>query len=51
MRDVLRGYPLNIGTIVGFLYLKGMEIRNIRAIAVCKEHGIPSENVIKMVFF
>lgn len=51
VRDVLRGYPLNIGTIVGFLYLKEMEIRNIRAIAVCKEHGIPSENVMKMVFF
>ena len=49
VRDTLRGYPINIGTIIGYLYLKEIEIRNLCAIAVCKENNIPAEATMKIV--
>nr|QNO53358.1 V-type ATP synthase subunit C [Methanosarcinales archaeon ANME-1 ERB6] len=49
VKSILRGYPLNIGTIIGFLYLKEIEIRNLCTIAVCKENEIPVEETMKMV--
>lgn len=49
IKSILRGYPINIGTIIGFLYLKEIEIRNLCAIAVCKENEIPAEETMKMV--
>ncbi|NQE46446.1 V-type ATP synthase subunit C [ANME-1 cluster archaeon GoMg2] len=49
VRDTLRGYPINIGMIIGYLYLKEIEIRNLCAIAVCKENDIPAEVTMKIV--
>ena len=49
IKNTLRGYPINIGTIIGFLYLKEIEIRNLCTIAVCKENEIPAEETMKMV--
>ncbi len=49
IKSILRGYPINIGTIIGFLYLKEIEIRNLCTIAVCKENEIPAEETMKMV--
>ena len=49
IRRTLRGYPINIGTIIGFLYLKEVEIKNLCAIAVCKENNIPPEEIMKFV--
>jgi len=49
IKNTLRGYPINIGTIIGFLYLKEIEIRNLCTIAVCKENEMPAEETMKMV--
>ena len=49
IKNTLRGYPINIGTTIGFLYLKEIEIRNICTIAVCKENEIPAEETMKIV--
>ena len=49
IKRILRGYPINIGTIIGFLYLKEIEIKNLCTIAVCKENEIPAEETMKMV--
>ncbi len=49
IKSILRGCPINIGTIIGFLYLKEIEIRNLCTIAVCKENEIPAEETMKMV--
>ena len=49
IKSILRGYPINIGTIIGFLYLKEIEIKNLCTIAVCKENEIPAEETMKMV--
>ncbi len=49
IKNTLRGYPINIGTIIGFLYLKEIEIKNLCTIAVCKENEIPAEETMKMV--
>ncbi|MEA2032705.1 MAG: V-type ATPase subunit [Euryarchaeota archaeon] len=49
IKNTLRGYPINIGMIIGFLYLKEIEIRNLCTIAVCKENEIPAEETMKMV--
>lgn len=49
IKNTLRGYPINIGTIIGFLYLKEIEIRNLCTIAVCKENGIPAGETMKIV--
>ena len=49
IKSTLRGYPINIGTIIGFLYLKEIEIKNLCTIAVCKENEIPAEETMKMV--
>ena len=49
IKNTLRGYPINIGTIIGFLYLKEIEIRNLCTIAVCKENEVPAEETMKMV--
>jgi ATP synthase A1 C subunit len=49
IKSILRGCPINIGTIIGFLYLKEIEIKNLCTIAVCKENEIPAEETMKMV--
>jgi len=49
IKDTLRGYPINIGTIIGFLYLKEIEIRNLCTVAVCKENEIPAEATMKII--
>lgn len=49
IKNTLRGYPINIGTIIAFLYLKDIEIRNICTIAVCKENKIPVEETVKLL--
>jgi len=49
IKDILRGYPINIGTAVGFLYLKEIEIGNLCTIAVCKENEIPAEETMEIV--
>jgi len=49
IKNTLRNYPVNIGTIIGFLYLKEIEVKNLYAIAVCKENGIPPEEIKKII--
>ncbi|NQE05429.1 V-type ATP synthase subunit C [ANME-1 cluster archaeon GoMg1] len=49
IKSILRGCPINIGTIIGFLYLKEIEIKNLCTIAVCKENEIPAEETMKIV--
>ncbi|MFZ2071800.1 MAG: V-type ATPase subunit [Halobacteriota archaeon] len=49
VRNTLRGYPINIGTMIGYLYLKEIETRNLCAIAVCKENELPAEATMKIV--
>ncbi len=49
IKNILRGYPINIGTIIAFLYLKDIEIRNLSTITVCKENEIPAEETMKML--
>ncbi len=49
IKNTLRGYPINIGTIIAFLYLKDIEIRNLSTIAVCKENEIPAEETMKLL--
>ena len=51
IKDIMRGYPINIGTAIGFLYLKEVEISNLCTIAVCKENEIPAEETMKMVMW
>ena len=45
----MSGYPIDIGTVLGYLYLKEVEIRNLRTIAVCKENELPAEETLKLV--
>jgi V/A-type H+-transporting ATPase subunit C len=49
VRKTLKGYPINIGTIIGFLYLKELEIRNLCTIAVSKENDLPPEEIANLV--
>jgi vacuolar-type H+-ATPase subunit C/Vma6 len=49
IKDILRGYPINIGTTIGFLYLKEIEISNLCTIAVCTENEIPAEETMKLL--
>ena len=49
VKSIIRGYPINIGTIIGFLYVKEIEIQNICAIAIGKEHEMPADNLMKLV--
>ncbi|MGC9444830.1 MAG: V-type ATPase subunit [Candidatus Methanospirareceae archaeon] len=49
VRKTLKGYPINIGTIIGFLYLKELEIQNLCMIAVGKENNLPAEEIAKLV--
>jgi V/A-type H+-transporting ATPase subunit C len=49
IKNTLRGYPINIGTAIGFLYLKEIEISNLCTIAVCKENEIPAEDTMKII--
>ena len=51
VKDIMSGYPINIGTAIGFLYLKEVEISNLCTIAVCKENEIPAEETMKMVMW
>jgi len=45
----LRGYAINIGAIIGYLYLKEIEVKNLCTIAVCKENELPAEETMKIV--
>ena len=49
VKKTLKGYPINIGTIIGFLYLKELEIQNLCTIAVCKENELPPGEIAKLV--
>ncbi len=49
IRKVLSGYPIDIGTVLSYLYLKEAEIRNLCTIAVCKENELPAEETLKLV--
>jgi V/A-type H+-transporting ATPase subunit C len=49
VKKTLKGYPINIGTIIGFLHLKELEIQNLVTIAVCKENELPPEEIPKLV--
>ena len=49
IRKAMFGYPIDIGTVLGYLYLKELEIRNICTIAVCKENELPAEETLKLV--
>jgi len=49
IRKVMSGYPIDIGTVLGYLYLKEVEIRNLCTIAVCKENELPAEETLKLV--
>jgi len=49
IKQVLIGYPFNIGAIIGFLYLKDIEIKNLCSIAVCKEKEIPPEEITRSI--
>lgn len=49
VREILRGYPMNIATVIGFLLLKEFEIKNLRALAVLKENNVPVEEIMKVI--
>lgn len=49
IRATLRRSLVNIGTILSFLFLKEAEMRNLYAIAVCKENEIPAERIKKLI--
>ncbi|MBN1455185.1 MAG: V-type ATPase subunit [Methanomicrobia archaeon] len=49
VRKTLKGYPINIGTIIGFLYLKELEIQNLCSIAVGKENNLTAEEISKLM--
>lgn len=49
IKNALKGYPLNIGTVIGYLYFKEEEIKNLCAISVCKENNIPAEEIMKFI--
>ena len=47
----LRRSMMSIGTIVGFLFLKEEEMRNIQKIVRGKELGMPPEKIAEMLIF
>lgn len=49
VRKTLKGYPIHIGTIIGFLYLKELEIRDLSTIAVGKENNLPVEEIANLL--
>jgi V/A-type H+-transporting ATPase subunit C len=49
IKNTLRGAPINIGTIMGFLYLKELEINNLCTISVCKENDLSAEETMKII--
>lgn len=49
VKNTLRGYPINIGAAIGYLYLKELEIKNLSTIAVCKENDLSAEATLKIV--
>jgi vacuolar-type H+-ATPase subunit C/Vma6 len=49
IKNTLRGAPINIGTIIGFLYLKELEIKNLCTISVCKENDLSAEATMGIV--
>lgn len=44
-RKVLSGSPFNIGTIIGYLALKEIEVSNLKCIAEGKRHNLPEEEI------
>ncbi len=49
IKKLLLGYTIDIATILGYLYLKEAEIRNISTIAVCKENELAAEDTVKLL--
>ncbi len=49
IKKLLLGYTIDIATILGYLYLKEAEIRNISTIAVCKENELPAEDTARLL--
>ncbi len=49
IKNTLRGAPINIGAIIGFLYLKELEIKNLCTISVCKENDLSAEETMGIV--
>ncbi len=49
VKKVLSGYPVDMGTVLGYLYVKELEIKALCTIAVCKENELPSEETEKLV--
>jgi V/A-type H+-transporting ATPase subunit C len=47
--NFLRGDPFQIGTLLGYLKLKEVEIENLRAIAVGIENKLPEEEIEKLI--
>jgi len=48
-KSYLVGYPFHIGTILGFLRLKEIEIKNLRAITVCIENELNPDEIRDML--
>lgn len=48
-RRMMMGYPFQIGTILGFFELKEAEVKNLRAITVCKENGLEPEEIRRFI--
>jgi V/A-type H+-transporting ATPase subunit C len=44
-RKALSGSPFNIGTIIGYLALKELEVSNLKCIAEGKRHNLPEEEI------
>jgi len=48
-KSFMMGYPFQIGTILGFFELKDAEVKNLRAIAVCKDNGLEAEAIRRFI--
>ncbi|MHC1581532.1 MAG: V-type ATPase subunit [Candidatus Syntropharchaeia archaeon] len=48
-RKVMSGYPFQIGTVIGFFNIKEVEVKNLCTIAICKENGIPPEEIRRYI--
>ena len=46
VHKMLSGSPFHIGTVVGFLLLKEMEVNNLKCIAEGKRHGLDESEII-----
>ncbi len=49
IKKLLSSYTIDIAAILGYLYLKEVEVNNISTIAVCKENELPAEDTKKLL--